>query len=66
MGNPECWSEVEEGGKFRYFYWGKGWSKIVGLCEGGGGGCYHGKLSFYAFQRAIVERFLAGYHLQNT
>ena len=31
MENPECWSEVEEGGKFRYFYWGKGWSKIAGL-----------------------------------
>lgn len=33
---------------------------------GGGGCCYHGKLNFYVFQPAIVERFLAGYYLQNT
>ena len=33
---------------------------------GGGGRCYHGKRNFYVFQPAIVERFLAGYYLQNT
>ena len=36
MGNPEYLSEVEEGDKFRYFYWRNGWSKIAGLWSYGG------------------------------